>query len=125
MTAPVSYKSVKVSPQTHAQIHDLAQQLGASADEALAHVLDSYTIRIRLSPLQHERWTTAAAHAGMTVAAFVQARIEAALTYGTDPGAFGLMYRNIAALCTAAGITPARPPASTPQSTTGTPPVDR
>jgi hypothetical protein len=117
MTAPVQYKTIKVSAATHRQIHDLANRLGGSADDALAQILSPYTVRIPLTPAQYDRWTQGARAAGVSLDQFAQLRVEAALMFGTDPGAIGLMYRNIAALCTAAGITPAQPPR--------TPPVDR
>lgn len=118
MTAPVSYKTIKVSSQTHGQIHDLAQQLGGSADEALAHLLDSSTVRVPVSDIQRQRWNEAAEAAGVSLSEFIRLRIEAALQYGTDPTTIELVYRGVHALCSAAGISAA-------SYTRRTPPVDR
>jgi hypothetical protein len=119
MTAPVEYKSIKVSPETHRLIHDLAAEMGGSADTALAHLLATSTVRVPLTPHQYDRWKAKASETGVDVAEFVRNRIEAALLYGTDPGAIGLMYRNIEALCVSAGIKPAKPPARRNPSTQG------
>lgn len=125
MTAPVQYKTIKVSAETHRQIHDLAARLGGSADDALGHLLDASTIRVPVSDIQRERWSGAAAHAGVSLPEFIRMRVEAALTYGTDPGTLNMIYRDVHALCIANGITPTltapAAPSAPARSTTGIP----
>ena len=46
MTAPVEYKSIKVSPDIHRRIHSIAAKLETTADGALAFQLGAGTVRL-------------------------------------------------------------------------------
>lgn len=83
MTTP-SQKTLKVSPETHGFVHDLAQKMGVSADEAIRHIMGISTVRVPVSTEQHNRWNAAARDAGVTVAQWITLRVEAALQYGDD-----------------------------------------
>lgn len=95
MTAPVTYKTLKVSAETHKAVHDLAHRLGGSADDALQLLIGESTVRIALSEIQRQRWVEAAAAVGVGVGEFVKNRVEAALQYGSDPGTMQTMWAEV------------------------------
>lgn len=125
MTAPVERLSIKVSQQNHAQIHDMAARMGTSADGVISALLGPGTVRIPVSAVEHERWTSAAQAAGLAVDEWVKLRVEAALTLGSDPGMFARnlerVGRNVDIIARAVGVAPPgggqastpRPPVST------------
>ena len=88
MTAPVERQSIKVSPEIHRQIHELAARQGTTAAGAIALLLGPGTVRVPVSEVERNRWTTAAQAAGLSVDEWVKLRVEAALTLGSDPGMF-------------------------------------
>lgn len=108
MTTEPQYKSLRVSPETHRKIHDLAAKLNGSADEALAFLLGLSTVRVPVSPEQRARWQAAADNAGQQLGAFVEARVEGALMYGGDPYGLQLIYEHVRALTQHAGVQPIR-----------------
>lgn len=110
MTSPVTYKTLKVSPETHQQVHDLAAKLGGSADDALAYLLSASTVRVPVSDIQRERWNQAAHADGMPLAEFVKMRVEAAIAYGADQYGLTLIFEHVQALTKAAGVLPIRAP---------------
>lgn len=120
MTSPVTYKTIKVSPETHKRVHDLAAKLGGSADDALDHLLGTSTVQVPVTAIQRRRWNEAADAQGMLLPEFVKMRVEAAITYGADPHGLTLIFEHVQALTKAAGILPIRatPP---PRDTGGRP----
>lgn len=104
MTAPVETKTLRVSAVTHKAVHDLAARLGGTADDVLRHLMDEATVRIPLTGVQRERWEHSAQAAGMDVAEFVKARVEAAMQFGSDPTTVRLIWDHVRALSQAAGV---------------------
>jgi hypothetical protein len=104
MTTPVKYKSMKVSPEIHQQVHDLAERLETSADGAISHLFNSSTVRLDLTETQHARWQAYADAVGVSLAQWVVLRCEAAMQYGADKGSIGLVLDHVRALTQAAGI---------------------
>lgn len=86
MNNPPARRSLKVSTDVHSRVHQLATQLGASADEAIRLLTDASTVRLPLSTVQHEKWTRYAEAAGIPLAEWIIHRVEAAIQYGTDQG---------------------------------------
>lgn len=131
MSAPVEYKTIKVSPDIHRRIHSIAAKLETTADGAIAFLLGSGTVRVPVSDTERDRWNTAAQHAGLSVEEFVKLRVEAALALGCDPGilhanierigrAVHTMARTVDALGRAAVIVPPDAPAPyTPRTPQG------
>lgn len=122
MTAPVEYKTLKVSPEVHRKIHTIAAKLETSADGAIASLLDSSTVRVPVSEQQRERWTEAAESVGVPVEEFVKLRVEAALQYTGDPAALRTIYDHVFAIAYHHGITPVRSaplPRQVPGTSTG------
>lgn len=91
-------RSVKLSTPVHSAVHQLATQLGKSADEAVRLLVDPSTVRLPLSTTQHQRWTSYADAAGVPLADWITQRIEAAIQYGSDPGTMHLVLDHVRAL---------------------------
>lgn len=121
MTTPDTTKTIRVSPETHRRIFDLAERLGGTADEALARLLDESTVRIQLSETQRKRWSEAANGIGVSIPEFAMLRVEAALQFGTDPGTMQLIYNDVRRLARPVDAMSTRRPADTDAST-GRPP---
>jgi hypothetical protein len=121
MTAPVDYKTIKVSAEVHRRIHNIAAKLNTSADGAIAFLLGDSTVRVPVSDQQRERWKAAAETAGASVEEFVKLRVEAAIQYTGDPAALRTIYDHVFAIAHHAGITPVRPAPLPRQSTPGAP----
>ncbi|WP_298561404.1 hypothetical protein, partial [Streptomyces luteogriseus] len=117
MTAPVEYKSIKVSPDIHRRIHSIAAKLETTADGALAFLLGAGTVRVPVSPAEKARWNAAAQAQGLTVEEFVKLRVEAALALGCDVGKLhqniSQIHQTVSALGRLAGLP--QPP-STPRT---------
>ena len=114
MTSP-ERRSLKVSTAVHSRVHQLATELGASADEAIRLLVDSSTVRLPLSTRQHERWTAYADAAGIPLDQWITQRVEAAIQYGTDQGTMADVLRHVRALTAHAGLTPSPAPRSRPR----------
>lgn len=83
----------------------LVKTTGASSvDELIASLIGMSTIRVPVSDIQRHRWEIAAQNAGLTIEQFVTMRVEAALTFGTDPGTLRLIYNEVKAIRT--GVAP-------------------
>lgn len=95
MTAPTPQKSLRVSEEVHRAVHDLAQKINGSADDALGHLLGESTVRVPVTDRQRHRWTVAAREAGVTVDQFVMMRVEAALQFGSDPTTLKLIWERL------------------------------
>lgn len=121
MTPPGVYKTLKVSPETHARVHELANRLNGSADEAIAYLLGRSTVCVPLSAIQRERWKTAADEAGVALPEFVKMRVEAALQYDGDLSALWLIRDQLRVIARTLGAPVQRDP-STTTSTQGVPP---
>ena len=104
MTNPPARKTFKVSTDVHSRVHQLATDLGASADEAIRLLVDPSTVRLPLSTAQHERWTAYAEAAGIPLAEWITHRVEAAIQYGTDQGTMAVVLQHVRALTAHAGI---------------------
>lgn len=105
MTAPVERRNIKVSPEVHARIYRLAEQLGcASADQAIDRLFGKSAVVLSLTDVQHERWQAYADAAGVPLDQWVVLRCEAAMQYGTDKGSIGMVLDHVRALTQAAGI---------------------
>lgn len=98
MSNPPARKSFKVSTDVHSRVHQLAGQLGASADEAIRLLVDESTIRLPLSPVQYEKWHAYAAAAGIPLAEWITHRVEAAIQYGTDQGTMAEVLKHVRTL---------------------------
>lgn len=126
MTAPVDNKTIKVSPEVHRRIHNIAAKLNTSADGAIAFLLGDSTVRVPVSEEQRERWNAAAETVGVPVEEFVKLRVEAAIQYTGDPQALRSIYDHVFAVAYHMGITPVRsaplPRESTTSYTGGVPP---
>lgn len=103
MTAPHPQKTIRVSEEVHRAVHDLAQKIGGSADDALGHLLGESTVRVPLSDAQRRRWTLAAREVGVSVDQFVKLRVESALQFGSDPNVLELIYKDVQHLRALAG----------------------
>lgn len=88
MTSPADRKSVKVRPHVHRQLHELADDMGVSADHAIERLLNG--VSVPLSAIQRQRWEACAAAAGLSLTEWVILRVEAAAEAGYDPGAMNL-----------------------------------
>jgi len=100
MNNPPERKSLKVSPDVHLAVHQLATQLGASAQEAIRLLVDPSTVRLPLSTEQHERWTSYAEASGVPLDQWITYRIEAAIQYGTDQGTMAEVLKGVRTLLT-------------------------
>lgn len=114
MTTESKDKMLRVSPETHRQVHDLAARLGKSADETLAYLLGVSTLRVPVSDVLRQRWQEAADRAGQTLPDFIVARVEGAISYGGDRTGLQLVYEHVQALTKAAGVDPI--PVNTPST---------
>lgn len=106
MATPPGTKTVRVSLQTHEKLMDLADRINGSADDALAFLLGTSTVRVPISDIQRNRWSEAAAAAGVSLSEFVRMRVEAAIEYGADPQGLQRIYEHVQALTAAAGVRP-------------------
>jgi hypothetical protein len=104
MTDPTERKSLKVSAPVHQRVHQVANDLGASAHEAIRLLVDPSTVCLPLSTQQHERWTRYAEAAGIPLAEWITHRVEAAIQYGTDQGTMAEVLRLTRALAQRAGV---------------------
>lgn len=87
MTSPAStpsVKSLKISPENHRAIHDLAARIDGNANDAISYLLGESTVRVPISSIQRTRWTQAAAREGVGISEFVRMRVEAAIQFGAD-----------------------------------------
>ena len=97
-------KTIRVSAETHKTLMDLAERLEGSADDALSHLLGSSTVRVPVSDIQRQRWSEAAAKAGVSVPEFVKMRTEAAIQYGADPAGLQMIYDQVCAVARHVGM---------------------
>jgi hypothetical protein len=88
-------KTLRVSVETHAEVHALADKLKGSADDALQHLLGMSTVRVPLSEQQRDRWIQKATEIGVTLPEFVKLRVEAAIQFGADPGTLHGIYQRV------------------------------
>lgn len=102
MTSPVKYKSIKVSPEMHQRIYDLAVRLDTSAEGAISHLFNSSTEHLGLSETQRERWQTLADAAGISLAQWVVLRCEASTQM--PAATIGLILDHVRALTDHAGV---------------------
>lgn len=117
MTAPIETKQVRVSPENHAQLHNLANHLKGTANDAVTHLLDKSTVRVHISDVQRARWTAQARAIGVSLPEFIVLRVEAAAEFGCDPGAMHQLLDHVHALTRAANlrVTPSPLPVIEPQ----------
>lgn len=95
MTAPIDRMSIKVTPEVHRLVHDLAANLQCTANDAIAHLAGSSTVRVPVTEVEYERWKAAADSRGLRVDEWVKLRVEAALMIDMDPG---MLSRNLQSL---------------------------
>ena len=95
MTAPIDRMSIKVTPEVHRLVHDLATELQCTANDAIAHLAGSSTVRVPVTEVEYERWKAAADSRGLRVDEWVKLRVEAALMIDMDPG---MLSRNLQSL---------------------------
>lgn len=103
-TNPPETKTIRVRLETHKRLMDLAERLDGSADDALAHLLGTSTVRVPVSDIQRQRWSEAAYTAGVSLPDFVKMRVEAALQWGGDPGTLGVIYDQLRHVCEFLGM---------------------
>ncbi len=112
-------RTIRVNAQTHAKLAKLAAHLNGTMAEAVEWHLQPGILRIALGDQRKQRWAEAAAANGMSLAEFVNARVEAAIQYGADPGGLRRVHDLVLALCKAQGvIPPATPPGADRQVVT-------
>lgn len=107
MTSPPDTKTVRVSRQTHAALHDLANRLSGragTADEAIQYLLGMSAVRVPVTDTQRARWAEYAKASGISLAQWVTLRVEAAIQYGNDPGTMHIVLDHVRALAAHAGI---------------------
>lgn len=75
---------MRISPEAHEQIMATAARLGHTADEVVCGLLDALTVRVPLTAVQHDRWTTAARELGIHLDQFVRLHVEASLAHGNS-----------------------------------------
>lgn len=103
---PGATKNLRVTPEVHARLSRLANELNGTLDDAIRFLFDKESVRIRLRAEQEQRWRAAAKANGQSVPEFVITRVEAALQYGADPGALRRIHDMCHALTKAAGVIP-------------------
>lgn len=81
MTAPINTKTIRVQPETHETIHNMAQSLNGTADDAIRWLLNPNMVRVQCTAEQKEKWQHAADVAGMSLGEWVILRVEAALPH--------------------------------------------
>lgn len=101
-------KTVRVSTQTHAALHRLADDLNGTAEDALQHLMGATTVRIPVSDAQRARWTQAAEAAGMPLSEFVAARVESAVQFGCDQKLVRQIHQMCLSLVRHTGAPPAK-----------------
>ena len=104
MSTPDERKTMQVSPSVHTAVHDLATRLGTSADGALRHLLQPYTVRVRLESGQYARWSRYAEGAGVTLSTWVLLQTEASLRTAPDRKTLEQIFHRVDLLCQAAGL---------------------
>ncbi|MFJ2307664.1 hypothetical protein [Streptomyces sp. NPDC087787] len=97
-------KTVRVSLEMHKAVHDLADRINGTADDAIRHLLDENTIRVPVTTAQRKRWQEYADASGVSIARFIMMRIEAALQYGMDPGTMHLAMDHLRAIARHMGV---------------------
>lgn len=102
-------KSLKVSTPVHSAVHELAAQLGKSADDAIAALVDPSTVRLPLSPQQHQRWTAVSQAAGLSLTDWIIQQCEAGIRYG-GAETFNQIFRRVDMLVRHFGIEQPPPP---------------
>jgi uncharacterized protein (DUF1778 family) len=100
------WTSVRLSIPVHQRLERVQSKLGpgASMGDAVSILMDPATLRITLDPAQRKRWERAAAHAGMELAEFVTARVEAALQYGHDVTSMRILQAKMDRLAEGLGV---------------------
>lgn len=106
MTSPTDTKTVRVSPQKHAQLMKLAREIDGTADDAIGYLLGESTVRVPIADVQRSRWDHAAELAGLSLAQFIVMRVEAALQYGGDPAGLQRIHERVDAIARALELSP-------------------
>jgi hypothetical protein len=111
MTAPKETKQLRVSPEIHAEVMDMARRMRGTADEVLRYLLDPSIVRVSLPRVQRARWMRAADDLGLHVNDFVRLRTEAGMDQPVDAAQKTYLYvRAIAAALRVDPIPQATPP---------------
>lgn len=79
------HKQLRVSDDTHNRVHNIADMLKGTADDAIRYLLGAATVRVPVTDIQRTRWAREADRAGVGLPEWVAMRVEAAIQYGTDP----------------------------------------
>ena len=99
-------KNIRVTPETHARIQRLADELNCSHNAAIEFLMSTDVVRVHVTPEQRRRWKGAAEAAGQYLGEFIAARVDCAIQTGADPGVLRRVHDMVYALTRAAGITP-------------------
>lgn len=78
-------KQLRVSADTHRRVHNIAAKFQGTADDAIRYLLGQDVVRVPVTDRQRERWTAAAEAAGVPLPEFIAMRVEAAISFGSDP----------------------------------------
>lgn len=113
MATPDDRKTLQVSADVHAAVHEMATAMSTSADGVLRHLFDKSTIRVHVADQQRQRWEAAAAKAGLPLPFWIAHRLEAFLEGTADRETLKQVFYRVDMLCRAAGITEAKPPRRT------------
>lgn len=106
MSAPIDTKTVRVSPEKHAQLMKLAREIDGTADDAIGHLLGESTVRVPISDAQRQRWDYVAEQVGLSLAQFIVMRVEAAIQYGGDPAGLQRIYERVDGIARALELSP-------------------
>jgi uncharacterized protein (UPF0210 family) len=109
MDTEPSTKTIRVSHQTHTAVHRLADDIKGTAEDALRHLMGQTTIRVPVSDGQRERWSAAAAAAGVSLEEFIVMRVEAAVQFGCDQNVVRQIHQMCMSLVHHTGARPVKP----------------
>ena len=112
-------RTIQVSEETHGRIHDLAERLDITADEAVRRLFDMSAVPLHLSDCQRQRWQAYADASGVSLAQWIILRVEAAIQYGCDQGSMHIALDHLRALTAHHGVkvTRTQPPRPTGATT--------
>lgn len=129
MVTPPQAKNVRLSAETHARLAAVADTIGGTMDDAVAHLLAEGAVRVPASAQERHRWSQAAAHIGVPLEEFVRHRVEAYMQFGCDQAGVMHVYEYVRGIAEAVGAEPVHvyrtppPPVPRPAPALTPPPI--